>query len=236
MITVENYILRVRRLVDDLDTTPYLWSDEEIVDALNDALIDAATRVDLTVQDNIQIPFTQVSVGGVWNDTYALSSRVTDIKSVRLASRPYATLTRSSIRRYEAQFGGRPNASSSTPTAYFVDVTTAGKGADRGLLVRSIQFTPAPTKADTAIINVARLPAELSVDDTDAIPEIDPMWQADLIFGITGRLYLKKDTDTFDPKKSEKDLAEFERRFGVRLPASVLRERQTDVPHEMIVT
>lgn len=235
MLTVENYITRVRQRVDDLETTPYLWSDEEIVDALNDALIDAATRANLTVQDNIQIPFTQLTVDGPWNDTYALSSRITDVRSVRLQSRPYVTLTRSSVRRYEERYGGRPYSSSSTPTAYFLDITTPGKGVDKGLLVRSIQFTPAPTKADTAIIDVARLPAELSVDDTDAIPEIDPMWQADLIFGITGRLYLKKDTDTFDPKKSEKDLAEFERRFGVRIPASVLRERQTDVPYEMIV-
>ena len=235
MITVADYIRRVRQRLDDVDATPYLWGDDEIVDALNDSLIDAAVIANLTLQTNLTIPFTQVSPGGAWNDTYALPSRVTDIRSVRLASRPSITLTRSSVRRYESLYGGRPTGTATHPSRYFPDVTLAGTGGDKGLLVRSIQFTPTPSAADTALVDILRLPAELSLDDTDAIPEIDPMYQADLIFGIIGRLYLKKDMETYNPDASDRAFKEFESRFGAKIPASVLRERQTDVPHEMIL-
>jgi len=235
MITVADYIQRVRVRLDDLDATPYLWSDQEIVDALNDSLIDAALRADLTVQMNYQIPFTQVSPGGAWNDTYALPSRTTDIRSVRLASRPGISLTRASVRRNETLYNGRPTSSATHPLRYFPDITIAGKGVDKGLLVRSIQFSPIPTAANTALVDLARLPAELSLDDLEAFPEIDAMWQPDIVYGITARLLLKNDMETYKPKKSEKDFAMFEGVFGIRVPASVLRERQTDVPREMIV-
>jgi hypothetical protein len=62
---------------------------------------------------------------------------------------------------------------------------------------------------------------------------MDEFWHPDLVFGITGLAYLKKDADTFDPKRSVRDLQLFEDRFGVRIPASVMRERQTDVPLEI---
>ena len=83
------------------------------------------------------------------------------------------------------------------------------------------------------MLSIVRLPNVL--ESSDDVPEMDELFQPDLIYGITGLAYLKRDTDTFDPKRSQRDLQIFADRFGERLPAVVIRERQTDVPIEMIL-
>lgn len=229
MLTLADIRLRARRKLDDL-VKPYLWSDEELLDHINDTLWDASLRANLTIQDDYAITFTQS--GTVWNSKYALPTGVLDVKSVYLNSRPHITLERTSIRRKESYFGGRP-AQNGKPWAYALDQTTVGSGIDYGVLVRSITFIGTPTEADTAYLDIARLPTRLEYDSD--IPEIDPMWQSDLIFGVTALAYLKQDVETYDPKRSERDFAFFTQRFGERLPANVLRERQVEVPYEMIV-
>jgi hypothetical protein len=132
----------------------------------------------------------------------------------------------------EQYYSGRSTARG-TPYAYTLDKTKAGVGDDTGIFVRTIEFIGVPTAADTARMDVIRLPAMLEADSD--VPEIDEIWHPDLIYGITALAYLKRDTDTYDPKKSERDMMIFEDRFGPRLSAVVLRERQTDVPLEAYV-
>lgn len=230
MLTLADLRLRARQRLDDL-VTPYLWSDAELLDCINDTLWDAAVRANLTVEDDIALPFTQ-KVDLTWNDLYALSSGILEVKSVYLNSQPTYTLQRTSIRRREQFYGGRPS-QKGTPWAYALDLTKAGTGADAGIFVRSIKFISTPVKADTAYMDVVRLPKLLS--NTTDVPEIDPLWQPDLIFGVTGLAYMKPDVDTYDPKRSGRDMQLFTDRFGERLPAVVIRERQTEVPYEMIL-
>ena len=230
MLTLAGIRRRARSRLDDLNA-PYLWSDVELNDAINDTLRDAALRASLTVQDDIAIPFTQ-KVDLTWNNKYAIASGILDVKSVYLASNPNYTLTRTSMRRREQIMGGRVQYDGK-PYAYAVDKTKAGTGDDEGIFVRTLTFIGTPTAADTAYMDVVRLPVLLEADGD--VPEIDEIWHPDLVFGVTGLAFLKRDADTFDPKKSERDMSVFEERFGPRLPAVVIRERQAEVPYEMIV-
>jgi len=230
VLTLADIRRRARSRLDDLNA-PYLWSDVELNDCINDTLRDAALRASLTVQDDIAIPFTQ-KADLTWNNKYSLASGILDVKSVYLASNTNFTLARTSMRRREQYLGGRVQYAGK-PYAYAVDKTQAGTGDDEGIFVRALTFIGTPTAADTAYVDVVRLPVLLEADGD--IPEIDEIWHPDLVFGVTGLAFLKRDADTFDPKKSERDMAVFEERFGPRLPAVVIRERQAEVPYEMIV-
>jgi len=203
-----------------------------LLDAINDTVRDASIRANLVVQDDIAIPFTQ-KVDLTWNAKYALPSGTLQVKSIYLASQPSITLSRTSFRRQEQYYANRPQVTGA-PFSYALDQTQAGTGDDAGIFVRTVTFINTPTKADTAYMDIIRLPILLESDGD--VPEIDEIWHPDLIYGVTGLAYLKRDTDTFNPKKSKEDMAEFEARFGPRLPAVVIRERQTDEPLEMIVS
>lgn len=230
MLTLADIRRRARSRLDDLNA-PYLWSDVELNDAINDTLRDAALRASLVVQDDMPIVFTQ-KADLTWNNKYSLPSGILDVKSVYLESNPNYVLTRTSMRRREQLMGGRIQYEGK-PYTYAVDKTQAGTGDDEGIFVRTLTFIGTPKEADTAYMDVVRLPVLLESDGD--IPEIDEIWHPDLVFGVTGLAFLKRDADTFDPKKSERDLAVFEERFGPRLPAVVIRERQAEVPYEMTV-
>ena len=228
MLTLADIRRRVRSRLDDTNQ-PYLWSDQELNDYINDTLRDACIRANLTVEDDIAIPFTMADAT-TWNNKYALPSGILDVRSVYLDSNPTLTLSRTSMRRREQYYGGRVQYTG-RPLQYAVDKTKAGTGDDYGIFVRTLVFIPTPYQADTAYIDVSRLPVLL--EDDEDVPEIDEIWHPDLVYGVTALAYLKRDSDTFDPRKSDHDMAMFEERFGVRLPASVLRERQAEVPYEM---
>lgn len=232
MLNLKELIRRTRSKLDDTSSTFDLWTREDILGYINDTVRDAAIRASLTVQDDVSIPFAQ-NADLTWKSKYALPSGYLDVRSVRLASSPTNTLVRTSIRRQEQIRQGRPTMNGG-PTAYALDQTQAGTGDDRGLYVRTITFLGTPTGADTALLDVVRLPRLLEYDDD--VPEIDEIYHPDLIFGITALAYLKHDDDTYDPKKAVRDMQLFEDRFGTRIPASVMRERQTDVPLEMILS
>lgn len=226
LLTLKDIRRRVRNRLDDKDPRKPLWGVDELDDYINDTVQEAALRANLTVEDDFTIPV----IAGT--STYSLPSGVLKVKSVRLASNPDYTLDESSIRQQEQYYSGRPNATG-TPLRYALDKTKAGDGDDFGIRVRTITFLSTPDVNDTAYIDIVRLPAVLEQEQD--VPEIDPIWHSDLIFGVTALAYLKRDADTYDPEKSARDFALFEERFGPRIPAVVLRERQTDVPQEMIL-
>lgn len=221
---------RARSRLDDA-VVPYLWSDEELLDIINDTIQEACIRANLDVQDEISIPFTQ-NLDLTFKNKYALPSTTLYVKSVRLASNPNATLCQTSLSRIERQTHGRPSGTG-TPSSYATDQTQDGRGNQCGIRVRTLYFMPTPASADSALVDVVRVPCNLQSDSD--VPEIDAIWHADLIYGITALAYLKRDTDTFNEKKSARDWEIFEERFGPRLPAVVIRERQTDVPLQIMV-
>jgi hypothetical protein len=133
----------------------------------------------------------------------------------------------------EVRYSGYRPSGIGRPHSYVLDDTTVGTGDDYGVRARAITFIGTPYQADTALLQVRRLP-ELLCDNCDS-PEIDDIWIPDLIYGITAMAYLKRDTDTFDPQKSQRDFSVFDEKFGIRISAHAIRERQTDVPQAMMV-
>ena len=230
MLTLKDLIRRSRSRLRD-KVPPYLWDECELLDCINDTVRDAAIRANLVVQDDIPLVFTQ-NTDLSWKAKYALDSGVLAVKSVYLVSQPSITLHQTSFQRQNTRYHARPT-EIGTPAKFALDQTMPGTGDDYGVFVRAITFIPQPIEADTAMLEIVRLPTLLEEDDD--VPEIDEIYHPDLIAGITGLAYLKKDSDTFDPTRSKRDLQLFEDRFGIRLPASVMRERQTDVPSEMIL-
>jgi hypothetical protein len=210
---------------------PYLWSDSELTDCINDTIVDASIRAGLSVQDSVLIPFSQ-NIDLSWAAKYALPNRAISVKSVFLISQPAYPLTRTSFSSIERNTNSIPT-QFGFPYAYALDQTKSGTGDYAGTYVRAITFIGTPSEADTASLTIIRLPNVL--ESSDDIPEIDELFQPDLIYGVTGLAYLKRDTDTFDPQRSQRDLQIFSDRFGERLSAVVIRERQTDVPMEMIL-
>lgn len=230
MLTLADLLRRTRSRLDD-SVAPYLWSDAELTDCINDTIADAAIRANLSVQDDVPIVFTQ-NTDLTWKAKYALPSNALSVKSVYLVSQPSYPLVRTSFSSIERNTNSIATQLGS-PYAFALDQTKAGTGDYSGIYVRAITFIGTPTVADTAMLSIVRLPNVL--ESSDDVPEMDELFQPDLIYGITGLAYLKRDTDTFDPKRSQRDLQIFADRFGERLPAVVIRERQTDVPIEMIL-
>lgn len=229
-LSLEDLKRRARSRLDD-EAFPYLWSDIDLLDYINEAIQDACIRANLDVQDEVQIPFTQ-NIDLTFKNKYALPFGTLYVKSVRLASNPGRTLCATSLRQIERDTHGRP-ISTGAPNTYATDQTQDGRGQQCGIRVRTLYFMPTPSVADTALVDIVRVPCDLE-NDSD-VPEIDAVWHSDLIYGVTSLAYLKRDTDTFDEKKSNRDGAIFEERFGPRLPAVVIRERQTDVPLQIMM-
>ena len=228
-LSLADLIRRSRSRLDDA-IEPFLWSDEELTDYINEGIQEACIRANLNVQDEVSIPFTQ-NPDLTFKTKYALPAGTLYVRSVRLASSPSVTLCSTSIRRIEQETHGRPIAVG-VPGSYATDQTQDGRGEQCGIQVRTLYFIPTPASADTALVDVIRVPCDL--ESASDVPEIDAIWHPDLIYGITALAYLKRDTDTFNEKKYDKDWAIFEERFGPRLPAVVIRERQTDVPLQII--
>jgi hypothetical protein len=232
MLTYKQIVHRVRSRLDDQNPAKYLWTEHDILHNTNDTISDACIRANLVVVDDVEIPFTQD--GNLdWNAKYPLPSGTLAVNSIYLASAPSVFLRQTSFRRLSQLNRFRPT-QKGAPTFYALDQTMAGKGDDTGIVVRTVTFVPQPIKADTAMLEIARLPVAIEFDED--VPEMDEIYHPDLIYGITGLCYMKRDADTFNAKKAIDDMAIFESRFGPRLPASVMRERQTDIPYQMIVS
>lgn len=99
---------------------------------------------------------------------------------------------------------------------------------------RKIRLWPAPD-SDFAGVSLRlrgfRLPLADMTANTDA-PEIEPIWHEPLLDWVLYRCYATNEWDVYDPARSERHLAAFERRFGVRPSADLhaLMSRREYVP------
>ncbi|MBF0345270.1 MAG: hypothetical protein HQL06_13705 [Nitrospirae bacterium] len=188
-MTVKEIIQRTRKLLTD-NISPYLWSDTELVDYLNDSvnemLIQTRLLIDSTTPEVCRIDVNaDVSV-------YALDKRVIALKRVVLQSSgtPLIRVTQqymdASSTNWE-QVVGRPR-------RFLLDATSG-----------HLTLYPTPDKSDTLRLTVYRLPLnELSPSTQDAEPEINYRHHSKLIHGILCRAYEKSDSETFNPNGSQK--------------------------------
>jgi hypothetical protein len=223
-MNVEQFIATFRRVLDDqanslgggADDT--LWSDEEIVGYLTEAVNEVAERA-LLIEDHTTSAVCSINLqAGVGE--YPLHSSVIKIKRASWNGRPiHETSTEELDCEHLAweTLAGRP--------CHFIHT-----GSD------TIRFYRIPRAEDIAVsptvaLTVYRTPLEAySVDDLYAIPEVKVLYHDRLMEWMYRCAYLKKDSETFDANAAAKHENAFTASFGQRPDANVQRKRRDKRP------
>lgn len=192
-----------RRHVDDV-ATPFLWSDEEVLEYLNDAQNEAARRtryfVDSTTTAVAQMVVTQASGGLV-----ALDPRVLFVRNARIAaSLPLARRTMQDMQSCDPYW---QDAGASKPRVFIPDYQT-GK----------LLFWPAPDADYTVKLTVVRDPLVEVTKEDDPL-ELPARYLRNLRHWMAYRGYSKPDKETYDPQRAGQELVLFEQEFGARSSA-----------------
>lgn len=187
----------VRREIVD-STTPYLWSDVELIEFTSDAEDHACRNARLLI-DSSNTLICRAAIAAT-NPFVVLDNRVLFIRRAKLGlvSQP---LLRASYRDLDSSVAGWETVTG-TPTHYLTDYET-GK----------IRLYPIPVVNDTLSLTAVRLPVT-PITLLTQTPEINPRYHRSLRFWIMYRAYSKQDSDTLDKQKAADNLALFENEFG----------------------
>ncbi|MBF0337074.1 MAG: hypothetical protein HQL05_04510 [Nitrospirae bacterium] len=188
-MTVKDILQRTRQLLTD-NIPPYLWSDTELVDYLNDAINELLIQTRLLIDSSTaEICRIEVSAGV---NAYALDRRVIALKRVMLQGT--GTLLVRVTQQYMDASGGNWEQATGNPRNYLLDATSG-----------YLTLYPTPDKSDTMRLTVYRLPInDLSPTAQEAEPELNYRYHPKLIAGIICRAYEKTDTETFNPTGGQK--------------------------------
>ncbi len=191
-------INRVRSLIDD-NVEPYRWTDEDLVEYLNDSIEEICIELPLlTDSTNVTSPNAICSIPIVASTSkYSLDARVVKVldayfDATDLSSTNYKMIIGSSyvLDEYESNWKAY---SSASPPRYIIDDIDYG----------CIKLVPTPSKAGTLSMRVWRLPlTRLNITSFDNEPEINQRFHRHLIDGVISKAYLKMDSETYHPKKA----------------------------------
>ncbi|MBF0316789.1 MAG: hypothetical protein HQL04_01320 [Nitrospirae bacterium] len=188
-MTVKDILQRTRQLLTD-NIPPYLWSDAELVDYLNDAINELLIKTPLLI-DSATPDICRIDVSANIN-AYVLDRRVIAIK--RVVSQGTGTLLVRVTQPYMDALNANWEQTTGSPRNYLLDATSG-----------YITLYPTPDKSDTMRLTVYRLPiSELTPNAQDLEPEINYRYHPRLIAGILCRAYEKTDTETFNPAGGQK--------------------------------
>jgi hypothetical protein len=182
-----------RKLSGD-DVEPYLFCDETLDTAANEAIREAVYRGKL-IRDASNA-MTQLAITAS-TASYDLNSKIFQIERVTINGNTLQIRAQSHLDRNIYKWGEKTG----TPTDYVPDVETG-----------TILFYPKPDAAYTAKLTVFRYP--LADDDLSELPVF---CHADLKHWIDHIYYSQEDIDHGDPKLSLKAESLFTQRFGPRL-------------------
>lgn len=224
-MTLADLIRRFRVLAED-KVKPYLWSDEDITDWLNDAQAQAAVRGRLLVEDaNPAICEVAVVAG---RHTYKLHPTVYEL--VRTGFRPAAA-------------GGRPCKFSLKSREWLDANYPEWRDADDWQYTRdgqrylvqndtSVRIVPIPGEDGMLTIEAYRLPLKkLTADNDTASPEIHTAHHEHLIQWALHRAFGIPDSEVYDPVRAEKAERAFTAYFGPLPDSDMRRITREDVPH-----
>lgn len=212
-MNVEQFIAAFRSDMGDA-SAPYLWSDEDIVRYLNDAVNEAATRAFL-IEDSTSAACSITLVPS--QASYALNASVISVKRVTFSGKP---LTVSSVEDMDDTDAGWEAKTGTQPQKFIVN------GA-----VTEIRVYPTPTEAGTLALTVYRTPLEaLSADDDTGTPEIKTVYHERLKNWMYRCALLKDDAETFDRARANDYEARFTADFGERQAANAERKRRDKRP------
>jgi hypothetical protein len=225
-LTLFELVRQARERLDDLggdgstecawqnDDTGLLWANHELVAWANEAQREFCRRRPISDSDTAALCTVAVASG---TDTYDYDDRILFIKRAKLNGEQNALTKRTQTwmdRNYpewESMTG--------TPVVYVEDFTDY-----------SIRLIPNPDDAFTLDLVVARLPIDsLRWEKRQSQrPEIANHQHESLLHWICHRAYLKKDSQTYDEKQSERALALFNLEVGPPIDARELEHNRME--------
>ena len=216
-VNVSDFIAAFRSEMAD-GAAPFLWSDEEVVSYLNDAVQEACERAFLIEDSATPAVCTIALQQGV--DTYPLHPSVLQIKRLVCSGR---VLQEVSIEALD-ESGGGWDTRQGQPQAFIFEQAT-------GLLPPSLRLVPAPAQAGGMALTVYRgAIAPLDADRDSEKPEVPERFHARLKGWVYRCAYLKQDAETLDKSKAREHEAGFEASFGPRQDANVQRKQRDRKP------
>lgn len=197
-MTLDDLIAEYREEAHDSGTPPFV-SDAWLTKRANQAEQEACRRAGLLIESVHAMCTLGVTAG---DPVVSLNSKIIDIKKARMSldsQELYPITVNQLALDWESDTG--------TPSHYVTDYQSG-----------AIRLYPSPIVDDDLKLTVIRLPLADMADGTDE-PEIREEYHPALVQWILYRAYAKQDADIFDPNKSARALAEFEREFGTRSSA-----------------
>ena len=211
-MTLEQLLLAARRRLDDT-RAPYLWSDDELTEFLNNAVDEACVRSQL-IEDRTTPEVTRVFVDvSQVSNGYPLHSAIDRVTAAFWGTEDCALTPRS---RADALL----TVKNDTVVADPVDYPTAYY-----LERRKVYLVPPPATDGEVLLWVYRRPLAPLAALTDE-PEIPEHLHRDLVWWVAYEAYSRKDADTQDADMADRAEAKFTARFGTARSAKVERTIQ----------
>jgi len=188
-ITLADIVSRTRSRLDDM-VEPYLWSNNDITDCLNEVINELCRDMPM-IEDSTGTTVCRYSI--TKDDPLVnLNSRITILKKARLASQNDPLLLRNA-HWMDANYPGWESSASGLPTILITEGVGTGKA----------RIYPPPNANDTLWVSVYRLQLVDMFWATDQTyqPEIPAIYHDKLFNGILWKAYSKQDVDTLDLKK-----------------------------------
>lgn len=183
---------------------PYLWSDPEVTEFANDAVMEAVRRgwqiIDSVTPDVCSLSYTAAS------PVLEIDSRIIVIRNAIVRGQ-VLPLERMKVGRMEQIWPGWRVTRAKYPLIY-VDDWASG----------FIRLYPHPTESGVIDLSVAREPLDPLVQETDE-PEIPARFHRNLVQWMKFRAYSKSDVETANPQLAEEAEARFKAEFGERRSA-----------------
>lgn len=203
------------------EALPYLASDATVLTFLNEAVDEAAKRARLIHDDSTTAvcEITVAAVSSVYPHTYALHASLYELSSVRLFTPadgepvPLKLVSREWLDANVTDW----RESTEDPLYAIQDDST-------------LRIVPRPRADGLLKLEGYRLPLAALAGDTD-VPEINGAHHRHLVQWVLHRVFGLPDTEFYDPAKSAKALAEFERYFGLPVDSDLRRSTRHDTEH-----
>jgi len=206
-MTLEQLISHLGTAFDD-NVVPYLWSNEELTEYLNQSIEEWCRLTDANI-DSSTTAGCQISVVA-GTKSYSLHDSILKILYARISGED--TFLEKMDTNYMLALWGATALSTDaddrdTPTYYSLDYQAG-----------YITLFPTPVANGTLLMTVSRLPlTELSyvtpslpgTPGTGAEPDIPPRYHRDMLAGVRYRAFLKNDADTESLARAKVALADW---------------------------